>query len=112
MAKSPSGREFTGRDMALVLVGGFGIVVAVNFFMASLATGGFHGVVVEKIKHALDLAAAIADVVVGHDDALVDCRLDPGHHIADLSVSRSPRRGHVPHDGTPGRGMVVEYVGG
>lgn len=48
MAKSPSGREFTGRDMALILVGGFGIVVAVNFFMASLATGGFHGVVVEN----------------------------------------------------------------
>ena len=40
--------EFTGRHMALVLVIGFGIVAAVNFFMASLAVGGFHGVVVEN----------------------------------------------------------------
>ncbi|MFW2349955.1 FixH family protein [Qipengyuania sp.] len=41
-------REFTGRHMALVLVAGFGIVVAVNFYMASLAIGGFGGVVVEN----------------------------------------------------------------
>lgn len=40
--------EFTGRHMALVLVIGFGIVAAVNFYMASLAVGGFHGVVVEN----------------------------------------------------------------
>ena len=40
--------EFTGRHMALVLVGGFAIVAAVNFYMASLAVGGFHGVVVEN----------------------------------------------------------------
>ena len=32
----------------LVLVVGFGIVAAVNFTMASYATGGFHGVVVEN----------------------------------------------------------------
>ena len=41
-------REFTGRDMALILVAGFGIVVAVNLTMASLAIGGFGGVVVEN----------------------------------------------------------------
>ncbi|WP_394728730.1 FixH family protein [Altererythrobacter sp. GH1-8] len=41
-------REFTGRDMTKVLVIGFGIVVAVNFFMASQATSGFGGVVVEN----------------------------------------------------------------
>ncbi|QIQ85398.1 FixH family protein [Erythrobacter sp.] len=40
--------EFTGRHMALVLVGGFAIVAAVNFYMASRAVGGFHGVVVEN----------------------------------------------------------------
>jgi len=40
--------EFTGRHMALVLVGGFAVVAAVNFYMASLAVGGFHGVVVEN----------------------------------------------------------------
>jgi len=41
-------REFTGRDMAKVLVIGFGIVFAVNFLMANLATSGFGGVVVEN----------------------------------------------------------------
>ena len=41
-------REFTGRDMAKVLVIGFGIVFAVNFLMANLATRGFGGVVVEN----------------------------------------------------------------
>lgn len=41
-------REFTGRHMLLVLVIGFGIVVAVNFFMASVAARGFSGVVVEN----------------------------------------------------------------
>ena len=41
-------KPFTGRQMAVVLVAGFGIVAAVNFYMASLATGGFHGIVVEN----------------------------------------------------------------
>lgn len=40
--------QFTGKHMAGVLVVGFGIVVAVNFTMASLAVGGFHGVLVEN----------------------------------------------------------------
>lgn len=41
-------REFTGKHMAAVMVGGFGIVMAVNFTMAAFATGGFGGVVVEN----------------------------------------------------------------
>ncbi len=41
-------REFTGRDMAKILVVGFGVVAAVNFFMANRATSGFGGVVVEN----------------------------------------------------------------
>jgi nitrogen fixation protein FixH len=34
--------------MALVLISGFGIVVAVNFYMAGLAVNGFGGVVVKN----------------------------------------------------------------
>lgn len=41
-------REFTGRHLLMVLVTGFGIVIAVNFFMASVAAGIFSGVVVEN----------------------------------------------------------------
>ena len=41
-------REFTGRHMAAVLIAGFGVVIAVNLIMATLAVGGFSGVVVEN----------------------------------------------------------------
>lgn len=41
-------RAFTGRHMTLVLMGGFGVVIAVNLLMATLAVGGFSGVVVEN----------------------------------------------------------------
>ncbi|XUU60542.1 FixH family protein [Erythrobacter sp. HA6-11] len=41
-------REFTGRNMLTILVVGFGIVMAVNFLMATLATRGFGGVIVEN----------------------------------------------------------------
>ena len=41
-------REFTGRHMLLTLVGGFGVVVAVNFYMASQAASSFGGVTVEN----------------------------------------------------------------
>ncbi|MFN3864296.1 MAG: FixH family protein [Erythrobacter sp.] len=39
---------FSGRHVALLFVGGFGIVVAVNLVMASLAVGSFHGTVVDN----------------------------------------------------------------
>lgn len=42
------GREFTGKHMLAIMVVGFGIVAAVNFYMASRAVGGFHGIVVEN----------------------------------------------------------------
>ena len=41
-------KPFTGKHMAAILFAGFGIVFAVNFSMASLATRGFGGVVVEN----------------------------------------------------------------
>ena len=48
MATSPEKGRFTGKHMLGVMVLGFGIVAAVNFYMASLAVGGFHGIVVEN----------------------------------------------------------------
>lgn len=41
-------KEFTGRRMWAVMICGFGVVIAVNFFMATLAVRGFGGVVVEN----------------------------------------------------------------
>ena len=45
---APSPNRFTGKHMAVTMVAGFGVVAAVNFYMASQAVGGFHGVVVEN----------------------------------------------------------------
>lgn len=41
-------RNFTGWHFTAIMVTGFGIVVAVNLLMASLAVGSFGGVVVEN----------------------------------------------------------------
>ena len=41
-------KNFTGKHMFLILFVGFGVVVAVNFGMAALASRSFSGVVVEN----------------------------------------------------------------
>lgn len=41
-------KPFTGRHMAAILVGGFGVIVTVNLAMARLASTTFGGVVVEN----------------------------------------------------------------
>ena len=48
MTKPAANGEFTGRHMLFSMIGGFGIIMAVNFYMASLATSGFGGVIVEN----------------------------------------------------------------
>lgn len=48
MSTQPVRRPFTGRHMTLILVGFFGIVMAVNFTMARLAFSSFGGKVVEN----------------------------------------------------------------
>lgn len=40
--------EFTGKHMAVTIVSGFAIIIAVNLFMATLAVRGFGGVVVQN----------------------------------------------------------------
>lgn len=41
-------RPFTGRHMAAIMIGFFAVVIAVNFYMASLASSTFGGVVVKN----------------------------------------------------------------
>ena len=48
MASTAPRKPFTGRHMAAVMVGGFGLVVGVNLFMAWQASSTFGGVVVEN----------------------------------------------------------------
>jgi len=81
-------RQFTGRHMVAVMVIGFGIVAAVNFFMASLAVGGFHGVVVENSYVASQkfntwLAEAEEARALGWD--VRPGRSDDGHVVIDTA---------------------------
>ena len=40
---APKRNQFTGKHMLATMMIGFGIVAAVNFYMAARAVGGFHG---------------------------------------------------------------------
>lgn len=64
--------QFTGKHMLAVMVVGFGIVMAVNFTMASYAISGFHGVVVKNSYVASQnfngwIDEARADAALGWD---------------------------------------------
>ncbi|MEL6877758.1 MAG: FixH family protein [Pseudomonadota bacterium] len=88
MSDKPAKGEFTGRHMAMVMIGGFGIVAAVNFTMATYAAGGFHGVVVENSYVASQkfngwLEEAEASKALGWDAQL--SRDADGHLIAATS---------------------------
>lgn len=48
MANNRNPGTFTGKHMALMFIGGFGVVIAVNLVMAGFAVSSFHGVVVEN----------------------------------------------------------------
>lgn len=81
-------REFTGRHMIAVFVIGFGIVMAVNFYMASLAIGGFHGITVENTYVASQkfngwLEEAKEDAALGWGAQL--SRDEAGHLVAATS---------------------------
>lgn len=91
MASKPAKGTFTGKHMLGVMVAGFGIVAAVNFYMASLAVGGFHGIVVENSYVASQkfndwISEAKADQALGWETQAV--RDDNGHVV--LSTSGVP----------------------
>jgi nitrogen fixation protein FixH len=44
----PTRSSFDGRHMAAIFAGGFGIVIAVNMAMATMAVDSFHGTVVDN----------------------------------------------------------------
>jgi nitrogen fixation protein FixH len=73
MQRAP--RPFTGRHMALVMTGFFGVVIAVNVLLANLAVSTFSGTVVENSYVASQefngwLVAAKADKALGWKMAL------------------------------------------
>lgn len=85
-------RPFTGRHMALVMVGFFGVVVGVNLLLANLAVATFSGKLVENSYVASQgfnrlLGAAAADKALGWHMAVG--RGKPGTvrlHLSDASA--------------------------
>jgi nitrogen fixation protein FixH len=68
-------RPFTGRHMALVMAGFFGVVIGVNLLLANLATATFSGTLVENSYVASQgfnrlLGVAAADKALGWTMAL------------------------------------------
>ncbi|QUL38002.1 FixH family protein [Erythrobacter sp. JK5] len=83
MASKQAKGTFTGKHMLGVMVVGFGIVAVVNFTMASLAVGGFHGIVVENSYVASQkfntwLAEAEAERALGWQ---ADAERDAAGHV-------------------------------
>lgn len=122
-------REFTGRHMLFTLVGGFGVVVAVNFYMASLASSTFGGITVEnsyvasqrfngwleraRAQDALGWQASIARDAAGHV-VVTTAGVPPGASMA--AVLRHPLGKKADVDlafveETPGRYRSLEAPG-
>ena len=94
-----NGRTFTGRHMTMILVAFFGVVIAVNMVMATLATRTFGGLVVENSYVASQkfngwLEKARAEKALGWTltaqrlpDGRVAVRLSAGEPIASGRVT-------------------------
>lgn len=102
-SNAPRRKSFTGWHMTAILVGGFGVVFAVNFLMASLASSTFGGIVVENSYVAsqhfnrwLDEAEKEEDLgwkvaVTRRDDGRIVANLDgvPGYPTV-MAEARHP----------------------
>lgn len=93
-------REFTGLHMAIVMVTGFGIVIAVNIYMAVMATSTFNGLTakngyVASIDFAQDQKNIARAAELGWT---VDVAAEPDRVALDLTAA----------DGTP---LVARVTG-
>ncbi len=126
-----TGRQFTGRHMAIILVSFFGIVIAVNVTMARYASATFGGLVVDNSYVASQkfngwLAKARAEKTLGWSADLVrrpDRHLDvtlatahgtlAGAHLSALvrhPLGRMPERNLSFHDLGDGHYESVEAL--
>lgn len=89
-------RPFTGRHMAAIICGFFGVVIAVNLLMATLATRTFGGTVVDNSYVASQkfngwLAEARAQQALGWQETV---RLDAARRVrVGMSVAQRPLTG-------------------
>jgi nitrogen fixation protein FixH len=98
-----TGKSFTGYHMTIILVAFFGVIIAVNFYMARVALGTFGGTVVnnsyvasQKYNKWLDQARAqlrlgwsVEATLTARRNILV--RVESDKAVASLSVQGSAR---------------------
>lgn len=97
MTSAPVSRGFTGRHMWMVMVGFFGLIIAVNFTMAWVASRTFGGSIVDNSYVASQefngwLRAARAQAQLGWQSAL---RLDDNRHVVLAVTGNSGSGGFV-----------------
>ena len=101
MTSTPAPRGFTGRHMWMVMVGFFGLIIAVNFTMAWVASRTFGGSIVENSYVASQqfngwLRAARAQAQLGWSSTL---GLDSDRHVV-LAVKSAGGAGGFAATGT------------
>ena len=113
-------RRFTGRHMALMLIGFFGVVVLVNAVMATIAERSFGGTVVENSYVASQrfngwLAAARRQERAGWS---LSVKSREGTVLLALTRNGAPREGAIaamvnhPLGGVPERPLHFRPIGG
>jgi len=120
---SPPERRFTGRAMLLAMLAFFGVIIAVNGTMLTLAVNSFGGLVVGNSYVASqnfdrDVAAARAQPIHGWDIAVVagpasvavEMRDGAGAALTGLSPTLSIRR--TTHERGAMEGALVEGSAG
>lgn len=101
-------KQFTGRHMTAILIVFFGVVITVNFTMASLAISSFGGTVVDNSYVASQnynrwLANAAVQDKLGWKEAIT---LNPQRHVIVSVASRG-----VVLDGVKAAGQALHPLG-
>jgi nitrogen fixation protein FixH len=96
---NPAGRPFTGRAMLKVILGFFGVIVAVNLVMAVLAVNSFRGVVVQS--------GYVASQDFNRDQARLAAQAARGWGVSVDAPGGAPRATLTRADGAPLAGLTV-----
>lgn len=104
-------RPFTGRHMSIIMVAFFGVVIAVNLFMARMAGSSFTGIVVENSYVASQhynrwLAEARAEEKLGWK---ATARRDADGHLV-IALSGAPAGAQVSADAWHPLGRMPDHA--
>ncbi len=99
---NPGGRAFTGRSMLKVILGFFGVIVAVNVLMAYLAVTSFRGVVVDS--------GYVASQDFNRDQARLATQAARGWEVSVTAPGGAPQVALTGPDGAALGGLSVTGV--